>query len=261
VTHATIEMFGLRISNVDYGELCDCLDAWIAEGTPGYIVTPNVDHVCKYHRDAAFRRAYDGAFLLLADGMPIIWASHLLRRPLKQKLSGSDLVPQLAGHCAERGHGVYFLGGSAGTAQRSAEILKARHPGLDVRGVDCPPLGFEQDAALDAGVLERLRDAQPAICFVALGSPKQELWLHGHVRDSGVPVVIGVGATFDFIAGTVRRAPRWVQRLGLEWLWRLAHEPRRLWRRYLVEDALFFKLLWRELRGGQGGTADRPSDG
>ncbi len=243
----TITLFDIAISNVAFDEVCERITEQIASEEPGFIVTPNVDHVCTCHRNPGFREAYGRAFLTLPDGAPIIWASYLLGVPLNSKLSGSDMVPRLCAYAAKAGHSVFFLGGTPGTAAKTAEVLTRNNPGLTVAGVHCPDYGFEKRPDELQQTLGAVRDAKPDICFIALGSPKQELIMERHYREMGVPVCMGVGATFDFVAGRILRAPRWIQRAGFEWLWRLAQEPRRLWRRYLWEDLVFFRLLWREL--------------
>jgi N-acetylglucosaminyldiphosphoundecaprenol N-acetyl-beta-D-mannosaminyltransferase len=242
------QLFGIAITNRTYEDVCDQLDRHIATGNAGFVVTPNVNHVCLCYRNPVFKEAYQRAFLALPDGIPILWASRLLGVPLKVKLSGSDMVPRLCAFAAEQGYSVFFLGGAPGTADRSAEIMKERHPALKVAGTYCPPFGFEKDPAQLAETLAAVREAAPVFCFVALGSPKQELFMANHHEQLGAQVSIGIGAAFDFISGRVKRAPVWMQHAGLEWLWRLLQEPRRLWRRYLVEDLVFFKILWRELR-------------
>jgi len=229
--------------------------------TPGYIVTPNVNHVCLLQRDAAFREAYTSAFLALPDGVPIMWAARLFGRPLPQKLSGSDLVPELTAFAAQSGMSVYFLGGLPGSAEKAVARLQQQHPALQVAGVYCPPFGFERDPDALELTLARVDAAKPDLCFIALGSPKQELFMHRYHRRMGATVCVGVGAAFDMLSGRVQRAPRWLQASGMEWLWRLAQEPRRLWRRYLVEDTLFFRLLWREwLRQRRARLPERAED-
>jgi len=255
-----VTILGVAFDSLDYEELCACIDLRIASREPGYVVTPNTDHVCRYHRDPDFQHAYAGAFLVLPDGVPILWAAWLFRTPLRQKLSGSDLVPALAAYAAERGYSVYFLGGYPGTAAATARILKGRHPALRVAGVDCPEYGFHLNEARNGEVLQQLKASQADICFVALGSPKQELWMRRHYGEASVPVMIGVGGTLDFVSGRIRRAPKWVQKAGFEWLWRLCQEPRRLWHRYLVEDMLIFKLLWRESRQRRRKESSRPEE-
>ncbi|NUM54711.1 MAG: WecB/TagA/CpsF family glycosyltransferase [Candidatus Hydrogenedentes bacterium] len=249
--HASVvrerRMCGMRFCDVTLDEVVMLVDEQIAAGTPQCIVTPNVDHVCRYHRDDAFRAAYENAWLVLCDGMPIIWVSRLLGRPLRQKLSGSDLITWLSGHAADRGYSVYFFGAQEGVAAEAADQLKRRFPALKIAGVHSPAFGFYADPEANAAATTLVRDARPDIVFVALGSPKQEIWMHANACACGAPVMIGVGAAFDFLSGRVKRAPVWMQRASLEWVWRLYQEPRRLWRRYLVEDALFLKLLLAEL--------------
>ncbi len=240
------DVLSMRISNLDFAGVCAQVSARIASGEPGYIVTPNVDHVCRYHKDAAFRAAYDNAFLVLADGMPLLWAAALFGKPLREKLSGSDLLPLLSAYAAERGYSIYLLGAAPGVADEAARLLQQTNPGLRVAGAYSPPLRFEDDPATLQDVLKRLRDAAPDICFLALGSPRQEIWLHRHHRESGARVLLGVGAALDFAAGRVRRAPVWMQRSGLEWTWRVMQEPMRLGRRYFVDDSYFVALLARE---------------
>lgn len=222
--------------------LCDLVDA----GAPEFVVTPNVDHLVKLEDDPEFRSVYERAALVLADGMPLLWASRLLGTPLRAKVSGSDLFVEFAAEAARRGLRLYLLGGRPGAAARAAQVLTERHPGLVVCGVDSPPLGFDRDEALNRRALAKIRAARPDVLFVGLGAPKQEKWIHRWRHDAGVPVSIGVGVSFEFVAGLVRRAPRLLQRVGLEWAWRLLMEPRRLWRRYLVEDTRFVWLFLRQ---------------
>jgi N-acetylglucosaminyldiphosphoundecaprenol N-acetyl-beta-D-mannosaminyltransferase len=205
-----------------------------------------VDHVVTAEDDEAFREAYAAASLSLADGQPLIWASRLLGAPLPAKISGSDLVLPLMELAARRRWRVYLLGGKPGVAAAVATRLE-REVGVQIAGVDCPVISLDGDPE-DNAVTERLRDAHPHLVLVALGAPKQELWVH-RVRARIRPAVaIAVGAALDFLAGRIRRAPPWMSRYGLEWLFRLAHEPRRLARRYLLKDPRFLLVLGRTLR-------------
>lgn len=253
----SIVLFNVRISSLTFERLCERLAENLRLADGGYIVTPNVNHICTCYRDPQFRVIYNEAFLALADGTPIIWASHLFGKPLPQKLSGSDMVPRLCEFAALRGHSVYFLGGSPGSAEETARIMQHMYPSLKVAGVDCPEFGFEKVREKNDSVLERIQATKPDLLFVALGAPKQERWMHANAGRLGASISIGVGGTFEFISGRVRRAPHWMQETGMEWLWRLAHEPRRLWRRYLLEDIIFFKLLWLEFRSKR--TASSPA--
>lgn len=252
-----VVLYGIPFSQVSLNDLCAAIRTRVSSGNPGFVVTPNVDHVCRYHRDATFRAAYANAFLVVPDGVPLVWSAWLLGRPLGQKLSGSDLVPEVCAYASQNNLSVFFLGGRPGAAEGAAASLAEANPGLRVAGSLAPALGFEQSSEANAAVLKTLRNAHADICFVALGSPKQETWMNAHLEESGVGVMLGIGAGLDFAAGLVKRAPKPIQRMGLEWLWRLALEPRRLWRRYLVYDLFFFTLMWRELRGANNSaTAD-----
>lgn len=244
----TVELFDIPFSRVTLDDTFQFFSERIAQREPGYVVTPNVDHVCRIHRDPAFREAYSEATLILADGMPLIWASRLLGKPLLAKISGSDLVPLLSEFAAEKGYRVFYFGAAEGVAEHAAERLKARFPELQVAGFHSPPMGFDEDPEENPKAVARVRDSKADICFVAMGAPRQEIWLRDHYKELGVPVSIGIGAGLDFVVGHQKRAPVWMQNAGMEWIWRLCHEPRRLWRRYLVEDMLFFRLLWREWR-------------
>jgi len=244
----SVRLFGIDFSNLSYEELCRFVDQRIAAREPGYVFTPNVDHAVKFERCSDFREAYRGAMLRLVDGTVLMWACHWLGKPVKEKLSGSDIVPAFSEYAAEKGYSIFLFGAAPGIAGKAAETLRGRFPGLNVVGTYCPPMGFEEDEAENAKAIEAVRMASPDFLFVALGSPRQEIWIAQHSGELGVPVTMGIGATLDFIAGRVKRAPRWMQRAGLEWVWRLLQEPRRLWKRYLIEDSAFLGMFIREWR-------------
>lgn len=242
----TISMFGMTINNVVLSEVFAAISRQIETREPGYMLTPNVDHVCEFQENAEFRDAYRNGFLVVADGMPILWSSKLLGKPIKEKISGSDLVYSLSEYAAQKGYSVFFLGADEGVAQKASEILAEKYPGLKVAGVYCPPMGFDKDPERLAESIRIVKDAEPDICYVALGAPKQDLWNYRNHRETGVPVHVGVGISLNFVTGDIRRAPRWVQRISLEWVWRMFQEPRRLMKRYLIRDMYFLPLLWRE---------------
>jgi N-acetylglucosaminyldiphosphoundecaprenol N-acetyl-beta-D-mannosaminyltransferase len=237
-----VRILDCEIDNLDREGGLDRLLALARGGRPGYAVTPNADHLMLLRRDPGFAAAYRDADLRLADGAPLLWAARLQGTPLREKLSGSDLFPLLCARAAEAGLGVYFLGGRPGAAAAAAVRLAARLPRLRITGTACPPRGFEQDVSQDDAVVSAIRAAAPDLLFVALGAPKQEVWIHRHRERLGVPLAIGIGAGLDFVAGHVRRAPVWMQRNGLEWAWRIGQEPR-LWSRYLVRDLPFVLYL------------------
>ncbi len=233
----------------------DELDA----GRGGWIVTPNLDHLRRLTRDADFRSLCAGAELRVADGMPLLWAARLQGTPLPERVAGSNLIWSLSGRAAHAGRGVYLLGGDPGTAEEAARVLRQRFAALRIAGIHCPAPGFERDARALAEISAGLARSGADLVLVALGSPKQEQ-LIAQLR-SQLPRAwwIGIGISFSFVAGRVARAPRWMQRLGLEWLHRLAQEPRRLARRYLVDGlpfaaALLVGCAWRGLRRARSGA-------
>jgi N-acetylglucosaminyldiphosphoundecaprenol N-acetyl-beta-D-mannosaminyltransferase len=227
-----------------------------ARAAPSFVVTPNADQVVNLEENAALRAAYARADLVVPDGMPVIWASRLLGTPLKERVTGADLMPKLCGIAAQRGLKVFLLGGGPGVAVRAAHNLARAYPGLQVAGTLCPPLGFEHDAARNAEIVQAIRASDADLVFVCLGSPKQEVWIDRHLARFDKGVFLGVGAAIDFCAGTVQRAPQWMRQTGLEWLFRLTQEPRRLVGRY-TKDLYFFVLVARELarRRASPGTA------
>jgi N-acetylglucosaminyldiphosphoundecaprenol N-acetyl-beta-D-mannosaminyltransferase len=242
----TVTMFGMTINNVTLEEVFASVSRQIEAREPGYILTPNVDHVCIFQHSEPLRNAYHKGFLVLTDGVPIIWASKLLGKPVRQKISGSDLVYWLAEYAAEKGYSIFFFGAEDGIAQRASEVLSERYPGLRVAGVYSPPMGFYKDPELAEESVRIVRESGADICYVALGAPLQDLWNYENHQETGIPVHIGIGASLDFIAGKVKRAPLWMQKSGLEWTWRTATEPRRLAKRYMQDILQFFPLLAKE---------------
>jgi exopolysaccharide biosynthesis WecB/TagA/CpsF family protein len=239
---------GVVVDRVRFGEALEAVAGLVEAGEGGAVFTPNVDHVVLAESDPRLRAAYDKVSLSLADGMPVVWASRLLRGRLPEKVSGSDLVLPLVRLAAARGWRVYILGAAEGVAAKAAEVLQREAPDLQVVGAEGPWIDFGDPASRRQDLLARLRRARPHLVVVALGSPKQELWID-EVRDALRPaVLVAVGAGIDFVAGVVRRAPRWMSAAGLEWLYRLGREPRRLWRRYLVRDPRFLLVVWRMLK-------------
>lgn len=232
-----IRVLGLDLAPLTLAETLEHIDELIARGEPSYIITANLNYAMICDEDRRLTAINDAAALILADGMPLVWAARAAGTPLPCRTTGADLVPALCSRAAEHGYRVFLLGGLPEAAAAAAAALQARLPDLEVVGVESPiidDLTREETTALVA----RIRSARPDILLVALGQPKGELWIAEHYRQLEVPVSMQIGAALDFAAGRVRRAPRWMQRTGLEWLYRLAMEPRRLWRRY-VSNGLF----------------------
>lgn len=238
-----VELSGVRIHAVTEAQTVDHVLSALEAGRGGWVITPNLDHLRRAKRDATFADYLRKADLVVADGMPLVWASRLQGTPLPERVPGSTLVRTLASAAAREGRSLYLLGGAPGAAEEAARVLQDDHPDLKLAGHYCPPYGFEKDEREMQKIRGQLIAAAPDIIYVALGSPKQE-WLIAQLR----PLLpgawwLGVGISLSFIAEHVRRAPRWVQRIGLEWAHRLMQEPRRLAKRYLVEGIPFAVLL------------------
>ncbi|GAC1351896.1 MAG: WecB/TagA/CpsF family glycosyltransferase [Polyangiales bacterium] len=236
----------LWIDRVTFRGALDAIADLVELGQGGSVFTPNVDHVVLADEDQRLRAAYASVDLSLVDGVPVLWASRLFGARLPEKVSGSDLIMPLLAMAARKAWRVYLLGGDEGIPQRAAEALRRSYPSLVIVGMDSPRIDLSAPSFDE--VVHRIRAAKPDLMLVALGCPKQEIFIH-RVEDAIRPVVaVAIGAGLDFVAGAVPRAPTWLSSLGLEWAYRLAREPRRLWRRYLVRDPKFLWILLRELR-------------
>jgi N-acetylglucosaminyldiphosphoundecaprenol N-acetyl-beta-D-mannosaminyltransferase len=250
-----IAILGVPFDNVTTTDTLQLIGEMIASRQPHYLATANVDFVVQAQEDTELRRILLDAHLVVADGMPLVWASRWLGNPLPERVTGSGMTPLLLALAEERGWRVFLLGGTEQSVAQALAKTRAKHPKLQVDGYS-PPFGRLVDAKHDdpmnnKEILSRLREARPDILLVAFGCPKQERWIYAHYRNLSIPVSIGVGATIDFLAGTMRRAPLWMQKTGLEWVFRMLQEPRRLFRRYAVDLWVFgWAILgqWRELR-------------
>ena len=241
-----IAIGSIRISNVTWLEAISRVEELIRDGSGEYVLTPNVDHVIQADSDLYLRKIYAECSLVLADGLPIIWAALLFGTPLKQKISGSDFLIRFCQVAAEKGYRIFFLGGEDNAAEISADILSRRYPGLKIVGIYSPPFGFENDEMSNARVLEKINSARPDLIFVGLGTPKQEKWIYENRHRYHARVSFPVGAGFDFLSGKSRRAPLLMRRGGFEWFWRLLLNPKRLFHRYLIRDMRFFPLIIRQ---------------
>lgn len=259
-----VVLLGVPIDNLNFSEALAQIDHFVQAGRAvrkvHQIATVNTDFLVKSTGDPKLLRLLQSVHLATPDGMPLIWASRLLGTPLKERVTGADLVPALAELASQKGYSIYFFGAGPGIAQKAAEILQQRYPGLKVAGVASPPYTSVQE--MDRTALDDIRAADPDILLVALGNPKQEKWIEMHGRHLGVPVIMGVGGSLDFIAGNIKRAPLWMQRTGFEWLYRLIQEPRRLWRRYVVDMLVFSTRFARQLwymRGARRASKQQPA--
>lgn len=240
-----IPLFNIEIDNVTMSEAVYCVKELAKTGNGSYVVTPNVDHIMKLQKDAEFARIYQKADLILADGKPILWFAKGMGTPIVEKVSGSDLFPRVCEMAAMEDLRVFFLGGNEGVAQKAADKLCEKHPALQIAGVYSPPIGFEKDETEMNHICSMIREASPDILFVGLGAPKQEKFFDAIKERVSVPVALHIGASFDFVAGTIKRAPKWMRSVGLEWFYRMCKEPKRMMKRYLIDDMQVFGLYFR----------------
>jgi len=232
------------------------IDDLIASKRAAYFVTANLDFAAQASGDVELQRILVEAELVLCDGTPLVWASRLTGKPLRERVAGSDLVPHLAAHAEQRGYKIFLLGGEPAILEQAAKNLCKKHPRLPPIQFYSPPFASLLD--LDhAAILERLEEAHPDILLVAFGCPKQEKWISMHYRSMGIPCSIGVGATVDFLAGKVSRAPGWMAKFGLEWVFRLSQEPKRLFGRYWTDICFMINQTWKEFRVARA-TRDLP---
>lgn len=240
---ARIRFMNTEIDNLTMKETLDEIDKLILKNDKSYVVTPNVDHIVMLETDVELKNIYRDASLILADGKPLLWISKWYKTPIKEKISGSDLFPLLCEMAAKKGYSMFFLGAAEGVAAKAAENLKKKYNGLEIVGTYSPPYGFEKDEIESEKIIDMVKEAHPDILILGLGSPKQEKFVYHYCKDLGVPISLGLGASLDFEAGNIRRAPKWMSNHGLEWLYRLIKEPKRMFKRYIIDDCKIVKLI------------------
>jgi N-acetylglucosaminyldiphosphoundecaprenol N-acetyl-beta-D-mannosaminyltransferase len=225
----SLEILGVRVDNASYDDLLERVDRYVASGQPHQIVTANPEMLVAAYDDPTFRQVLNRTELNVADGVGVTLAARWLGHPLRERVTGSDGIYRLAAHCARRAYRPFLLGAAPGVAETAAQRLMARYPGLEVAGTYAGSPRPEEENA----IIARVRAVSPDLLLVAYGVPVEEVWIARNRERLGVPVMVGVGGSFDFVAGITQRAPVWVRRAGLEWLYRLAREPWR-WRRQSV---------------------------
>jgi N-acetylglucosaminyldiphosphoundecaprenol N-acetyl-beta-D-mannosaminyltransferase len=240
----TVDLHGLVVHAVTESEAVAYIVSQARAGIGGWVVTHNLDHLRRACRDPEVLDLYASADLRVGDGMALVWASWLQGTPLPERVAGSNMIHSLTEAASNSGLRVFFLGGDPGTAESAASRLRDRYPQLLVAGTACPQVGFESRPADVEALMQQLTAARPDLVYVALGSPKQEQVIDRVRAAQPLAWWLGVGISFSFVAGTVRRAPRWMQWCGLEWLHRLAQEPGRLFRRYVIEGLPFAARLF-----------------
>jgi N-acetylglucosaminyldiphosphoundecaprenol N-acetyl-beta-D-mannosaminyltransferase len=244
----------LRVDVVTQASAIAYIDELVESGLGGSVFTPNIDHVVMADSNPKLAAAYGRVSLSLADGFPIVVTSKLTRTPLPEKVSGSDLVDPLMAAAAKRGRRVFLFGGAQGVAEEAAAVLIQRHPVLQIVGTASPQVDLGAPDAEFARLIEPIRAAKAEYVLVALGAPKQELFIDRIAAELRPAVLLGIGASLDFVSGRVRRAPPWMSRIGLEWWFRLNQERGRLWPRYLRDTAYPLIVLKHYLAARRGGA-------
>ena len=244
-----MRLMNTEIDNLTMDETLDAIDSLIKEDNCSYVVTPNVDHIVQLEKDEELKRVYENASLILTDGKPLIWISNWYKTPIKEKISGSDLFPRVCDLAAKKGYTMYLLGAAEGVADKAAKNLMDKYKGLNIVGTYSPPFGFEKDKVELKKIERQIQEVHPDILIVGLGCPKQEKFMYYHCKELGVPISFGLGASIDFEAGNIKRAPRWMSEHGLEWLYRITQDPKRLAKRYLVDDMKIIRIARKYRRG------------
>lgn len=233
---ARIKFMNTNIDNLTMAETLNEIDKLIQKKNCSYVVTPNVDHIVRLEKDEELQKVYKNASLILTDGKPLIWISKWYKTPIKEKISGSDLFPRVCQLAANKNYTMYLLGAAEGVADTATRNLMEKYPGLNIVGTYSPPFGFEKNEQEMNKIKTQIQDVHPDILIVGLGCPKQEKFMYYHCKELGVPISFGLGASIDFEAGNIKRAPKWMSNHGLEWLYRFSKEPKRLFKRYFVDD-------------------------
>ena len=244
---------GTRFDLINRRQALEIMTGFVEDGAPHLVCASNLDCVVQCQRDTAYRETINCSSLSIADGMGIVYASRFIGCPLPENVGGRLIVLDFCRVAAERGYSIFLLGGGPGIADAAAKALIAMFPGLQIAGTFAPPLGFELSGDANEECVQAVRTAAPQALFVAFGAPKQEKWLGQNLPRISVPVAMGVGYTFDLLAGKFPLPPSWMTTVGLEWVFRLWHDPVRLAKRYLWRDLRFFGILlseiWRHRRG------------
>jgi N-acetylglucosaminyldiphosphoundecaprenol N-acetyl-beta-D-mannosaminyltransferase len=239
---ARANILGVGVSAINTAQALQSIDGWIRDRQQQYVCVTGVHGVMESQRDPKLRRIHNQAGLVTPDGMPLVWLSRLKGFPYVERVYGPDLMLAVCQQSIVKGYRHYFYGGARDVVEKLASRLTGRYPGIQIAGFWSPPfrpLTHDEDEAL----IQEINQTGPDIVWIGLSTPKQEYWMSSHRGRLTAPVLIGVGAAFDFHAGVKRQAPRWIQRSGLEWCFRLLSEPRRLWRRYLINNPLFLWML------------------
>lgn len=240
-----IKLLNTYVNNVSMQETTDAIEALIHADKKFYVVAVNVDVIMKIEQDTLLKELTDKADMVLVDGKPLIWISKIHKKPIKAKISGSDLVPRLCEISAKKGYTMFILGGMDGIAEKAKKRLEKKLPGIKIVGTYAPPFGFEKDEQELAKINNMISEAHPELLITCFGCPKQEKFIYNNIDKYDAKVSVCAGATVDFLAGNVKRAPKWMSEHGLEWFYRFLQEPKRMFKRYFVDDVKILGLVWK----------------
>lgn len=240
-----IDFLGIRLNNMTAEEILNHIDFCIQRGTPCQIVGVNVDQALRVIEDEYSHQIFDNAEIVFTDGKPIIWMAKWLKRPIVEKVSGPDLMLLLCQRAAQKKYKIFLFGAGPGVAAQAAKNLERDYPGLECVGTYSPPFGFEKDPKEMKKIISMLKRSGADQLFVGLGSPKQDIFIYENMAEYGIPVSYSIGAALDFIGGGAKRAPKWMSDHGLEWFYRFIQNPKRLYKRYFVNDRRIFNYYRR----------------
>jgi N-acetylglucosaminyldiphosphoundecaprenol N-acetyl-beta-D-mannosaminyltransferase len=243
-----VNVLGVGVSAINLAQALNAIEGWIAQRQPYYVCVTGVHGIMESRVNDSLRRVHNAAGLVTPDGMPLVWLARLHGLNHVERVYGPDLMLALCDRSILKGYRHFLYGGAQGVPERLANRLKRRYPELQIVGSYSPPFRPLTDEE-DEQIVQAINEANPDVVWIGLSTPKQEHWMAEHLGRLTAPVLIGVGAAFDFHSGLKKQAPRWMQRSGLEWLFRLASEPERLWRRYLVNNPLFVLLVLQQALG------------
>lgn len=239
------KLLNTYVNNVDMNEAISEIEKMIQSSRKSYVVAINVDVVIKIEEDSYLKEIVDKADMVLVDGKPLIWISKIHKSPIKAKISGSDLVPELCEVAAKKGYSIFILGGKEGIAKKARDKMEEKLPNIKIVGTYSPPFGFEKDEEELKKINSLISEAKPDLLITCFGCPKQEKFIYENIDKYDAKVSICAGATVDFLAGNVKRAPKWMSEHGLEWFYRFLQESKRLFKRYFVDDVKILKLIWK----------------
>lgn len=240
-----IDFMNIKIDNMSLDETVDSIKVCVEENKKIYVVTPNVDHMVKLQQNPRFLKAYKNAGIVAVDGTPIILAAKWYGTPLKEKITGPRLTEKVLEMASNNNLRVFFLGAGDGVGEKAAKNMLKKYPNYNYVGYYSPPFGFENNELERKKIINLINDSNAQIVIAGMGSPKTEIFLSEIYSELKANVSLSVGAAIDFLAGSVKRCPDWINRIGMEWFYRFIKDPKRMGKRYFIDDIVFLKLLFR----------------